>query len=175
MIYVNSPIQIIDTDNQSKNIFMQYGLYSYNWFLKYLIVSYDQITFNNFNSSKTVIQIVSNPRPVISIVNGTNSNSTSIVSVNDTDPVYLRYTGSVVSSQRSYIHDLTENSRSPISNFPLNHEYTISVDQMKNWLISGVDNYFKFSPNIQLVDSWTNYNIICNVDEYYFMGFYNFF
>lgn len=143
MIYVNSPIQIIDVDNQSKNIVMQYGLYSYNWFLKYLIVSYDQITFNNFNSSKTVIQNVSNPSPVISIVNGTNSNSMSIVSVNDTDPVYRRY--------------------------------TISVDQMKNWLISGVDNYFKFSPNIQLVDSWTNYNIICNVDEYYFMGFYNFY
>lgn len=143
MIYVNSPIQIIDVDNQSKNIVMQYGLYSYNWFLKYLIVSYDQITFNNINSSKTVIQNVSNPSPVISIVNGTNSNSMSIVSVNDTDPVYRRY--------------------------------TISVDQMKNWLISGVDNYFKFSPNIQLVDSWTNYNIICNVDEYYFMGFYNFY
>ena len=130
MIYVNSPIQIIDTDNQSKNIVMQYGLYSYNWFLKYLIVNYDQITFNNFNSSKTVIQIVSNPRPVISIVNGTNSNSTSIVNVDD---------------------------------------------QTKNWLLSGVDNYFKFSPNIQLVDSWTNYNIICNVDEYYFVGFHNFY
>ena len=30
-------------------------------------------------------------------------------------------------TQRSYIHDLTENPRSPISDFPLNHEYTISV------------------------------------------------
>ena len=30
-------------------------------------------------------------------------------------------------TQRSYVHDLTENSRSPISNFPLNHEHTISV------------------------------------------------
>ena len=82
------------------------------------------------NSSKTIIQNVSNPSPVISIVNGTNSNSMSIVSVNN---------------------------------------------QMKNWLLSGVDNYFKFSPNIQLVDSWTNYNIICNIDEYYFVGFHNFF
>lgn len=156
MIYVNSPIQIIDTDNQSKNIVMQYGLYSYNWFLKYLIVSYDQITFNNINSSKTVIQNVSNPSPVISIVNGTNSNPMSIVSVNDTDPVRWE-ANRRFASQRSV------------------RRYTISVDQMKNWLISGVDNYFKFSPNIQLVDSWTNYNIICNVDEYYFMGFYNFF
>lgn len=128
MIYVNTPVQIIDVDNQSKNIFMQYGLYSYNWFLKYLIVSYDQITFNNFNSSKTVIQIVSNPSPVISIVNGTNSNSTSIVNVDD---------------------------------------------QTKNWLLSGVDNYFKFSPNIQLDKSWKNYKIICNNDEYYFVGFHS--
>ena len=30
-------------------------------------------------------------------------------------------------TQRSYIHDLTENPRSEISDFPLNHEYTISV------------------------------------------------
>ena len=30
-------------------------------------------------------------------------------------------------SQSLYIHDLTENSKSPISNFPLNHEYTNSV------------------------------------------------
>lgn len=134
MIYVNSPIQIIDTNNQSKNIVMQYGLYSYNWFLKYLIISYDQITFNKANSTSAILQIVSNPNPLIGVVNGTDSNAVNIGTI--TTP-------------------------------------------MMNWLISGFDNYFKFSSNVRLVDSFTNYNIICKTDSsgnnnYYFINFQNF-
>lgn len=135
MIYVNAPIQIIDTDNKSKNIVMQYGLYSYNWFLKYLIISYDQITFNKANSTSAILQIVSNPKPLIDVVNGTDSNTVNIGTI--TAP-------------------------------------------MMNWLISGFDNYFKFSSNVRLVDSFTNYNIICKTDSskndnYYFINFQNFY
>ena len=56
-------------------------------------------------------------------------------------------------------------------------EVTITTPMM-NWLISGFDNYFKFSSNVRLVDSFTNYNIICKTDSssnnYYFINFQNF-